>query len=378
MSDEIYMARALELAYRGRFTTAPNPNVGCVLVRDDSIVGEGYHQYRGGLHAEAHALLMAGEKARGATAYITLEPCTYYGCTPSCCDALILSGIIRVVVSMKDPNPRVSGKGIHRLQQAGLHVSEGLMALEAEKINCGFLKRMRKGLPWIQLKLGASLDGKTAIANGESQWITSKESRSDVQNLRAQSSAILTTSSTVIMDNPELTVRYKELDSSALELYPVERFRQPIRVIIDNKNRITPQYRIIDQPGETWLVRTKYNQLDWPNNVKKLDVKYDENHLNLYSMFLELGYKEINVILVESGAKFAGALLNAQLVDELIVYLAPKLIGDTGRSLCEIPPLKRLKDSLAFNFNHICRIGPDIKLILTPHIVVPNITSVDE
>ncbi|VFP81849.1 bifunctional diaminohydroxyphosphoribosylaminopyrimidine deaminase/5-amino-6-(5-phosphoribosylamino)uracil reductase RibD [Candidatus Erwinia haradaeae] len=378
MSDKVYMARALELAYRGRFTTAPNPNVGCVLVRNDSIVGEGYHQYRGGLHAEAHALLMAGEKARGATAYVTLEPCTYYGCTPPCCDALILSGIIRVVFSMKDPNPRVSGRGMYRLQQAGLNVSEGLMALEAEKINRGFLKRMRQGLPWIQLKLGASLDGKTAIANGESQWITSKESRSDVQNLRAQSSAILTTSTTVIMDNPELTVRYKDLDSSTSELYPVQRFRQPIRVVIDNNNRITPQHRIIDQPGETWLVRTKYNQLDWPNNVKRLDVKYYKNCLNLYSMFLELGSKQINVILVESGAKFAGALLNAQLVDELIVYLAPRLIGDTGRSLCEIPQLKRLKDALAFNFNDICRIGPDIKLILTPHIVIPKIKSIGE
>ncbi|VFP87594.1 bifunctional diaminohydroxyphosphoribosylaminopyrimidine deaminase/5-amino-6-(5-phosphoribosylamino)uracil reductase RibD [Candidatus Erwinia haradaeae] len=375
MSDKVYMARALELAYRGRFTTAPNPNVGCVLVRNNSIVGEGYHQYRGGLHAEAHALIMAGEKSKGATAYITLEPCTYHGCTPPCSDALISSGITRVVVAMKDPNPKISGHGIYRLRQAGLHVSEGLMAPEAEKINRGFLKRMRRGLPWIQLKLGVSLDGRTAVSNGESKWITSRESRLDVQNLRAQSSAILSTSTTIIMDNPALTVRHQELDSANIEVYPLDMFKQPVRIIIDNKNRISPKYRIINEPGETWLVRTIYNKLEWPSNVKQLDVLYHDDRLDLYSMFLELGAKQINVILVEAGAKFAGTLLNEKLVDELIIYLAPKLIGSTGRSLCEIYPLQRLQDAPGFDFTDICQVGPDVKLILTPHTVTTQTES---
>lgn len=209
--DEFYMARAFELARLGRFTTAPNPNVGCVIVRDGEIVGEGYHLRAGEPHAEVHALRMAGDKARGATAYVTLEPCSHHGRTPPCADALVAAGVTRVVAAMQDPNPQVAGRGLYKLQQAGVEVRHGLMLAEAEAVNLGFLKRMRTGFPYVQLKLGASLDGRTAMASGESQWITSPEARQDVQRLRAQSAAILSTSATVLADDPSLTVRWDEL-----------------------------------------------------------------------------------------------------------------------------------------------------------------------
>lgn len=204
MQDELYMARALKLAARGRFTTHPNPNVGCVIVKDGEIVGEGYHHRAGEPHAEVHALRMAGVKAQGATAYVTLEPCSHHGRTPPCCDALIAAGVTRVVAAMQDPNPQVAGRGLYRLQQAGIDVSHGMMMNDVEQLNKGFLKRMRTGFPYVQLKLGASLDGRTAMTSGESQWITSPQARRDVQRLRAQSHAILTSSATVLADDPSL------------------------------------------------------------------------------------------------------------------------------------------------------------------------------
>ncbi|CAO97578.1 bifunctional diaminohydroxyphosphoribosylaminopyrimidine deaminase/5-amino-6-(5-phosphoribosylamino)uracil reductase RibD [Erwinia tasmaniensis] len=366
MRDEVYMARALELARRGRFTTTPNPNVGCVLVRDDQIVGEGYHLRAGEPHAEVHALRMAGEKSRGATVYVTLEPCSHHGRTPPCCDALIAAGVKRVVTAMQDPNPQVAGRGLYRLQQAGIEVSHGLMMQEAEALNRGFLKRMRTGFPWVQLKLGASLDGRTAMASGESQWITSPEARRDVQRLRAQSSAILSTSGTVLADNPALTVRHDELDSASLADYPVNLLRQPIRVIVDGQNRITPQHRLIAQPGETWLARTSSCPQQWPENVSQLIVPRHQDRLDLVSMLMLLGKKQINSLWVEAGAQFAGALLQAGVVDELIVYMAPKLLGDAGRALCQLPGLETLAAAPAFTFSDIRQVGPDLRLTLTP------------
>src|SRR5476651_2582626 len=232
-ADEKYMARAFELARRGRFTTTPNPNVGCVIVRDGEIVGEGYHLRAGEPHAEVHALRMAGERAKGATAYVTLEPCSHHGRTPPCADALVDAGVARVVASMQDPNPEVAGRGLYRLKQAGIDVSHGLMHSEAEAVNLGFLKRMRTGFPYVQLKLAASLDGRTAMASGESQWITSSQAREDVQLFRAQSSAILSTSATVLADDPALTVRWPSLPEHVQECYPQSALRQPIRVIVD-------------------------------------------------------------------------------------------------------------------------------------------------
>ncbi len=270
MQDEMYMARALKLAQRGRFTTHPNPNVGCVIVNDGEIVGEGFHYRAGEPHAEVHALRMAGERARGATAYVTLEPCSHHGRTPPCCEALIAAGVARVVAAMQDPNPQVAGRGLYRLQQEGIDVSHGLMMQDAEALNKGFLKRMRTGFPYIQLKLGASLDGRTAMANGESQWITSPQARRDVQRLRAQSHAILTSSATVLADDPALTVRWDELDADTQALYPQENLRQPLRIVIDSQNRVTPAHKlIVQQPGETWIARTKADERSWPEGVRE-------------------------------------------------------------------------------------------------------------
>lgn len=366
MTDERYMARALELARRGRFTTTPNPNVGCVIVRDGEIVGEGWHQRAGEPHAEVHALRMAGDRARGATAYVTLEPCSHHGRTPPCCDALIAAGVSRVVAAMQDPNPQVAGRGLHRLSQAGIDVSHGLMMSEAEALNRGFLKRMRTGFPWVQLKLGASLDGRTAMASGESQWITSAAARRDVQRLRAQSSAILSSSATVLADDPSLTVRWSELNADTQSLLNESALRQPIRVIVDSQNRVTPHHKMITQPGETWLMRQTADQQTWPEGVTQIGVPLREQQLDLVAMMMLLGKRQINSVWVEAGASLAGALLQIGLVDELIVYVAPKLLGDEGRGLCQLPGLQQLADAPSFSFSDVRQVGTDLRLTLTP------------
>ncbi|MEH8615364.1 bifunctional diaminohydroxyphosphoribosylaminopyrimidine deaminase/5-amino-6-(5-phosphoribosylamino)uracil reductase RibD [Klebsiella pneumoniae] len=365
MQDEMYMARALKLTARGRFTTHPNPNVGCVIVKDGEIVGEGFHYRAGEPHAEVHALRMAGEKARGATAYVTLEPCSHHGRTPPCCDALIAAGVSRVVAAMQDPNPQVAGRGLYRLQQAGIEVSHGLMMNEAEALNKGFLKRMRTGFPWVQLKLGASLDGRTAMASGESQWITSPQARRDVQRLRAQSHAILTSSATVLADDPALTVRWQELSADTQALYPEENLRQPLRVVIDSQNRVTPEHRIVQQAGETLFARLRADERQWPESARTLLVPEHNGHLDLVLLMMLLGKQQINSVWVEAGATLAGALLQAGLVDELIVYIAPKLLGNAARGLCALPGLEELSQAPHFKFNEIRQVGPDVCLHLT-------------
>lgn len=364
MQDELYMARALKLAARGRFTTHPNPNVGCVIVKDGEIVGEGFHYRAGEPHAEVHALRMAGEKAQGATAYVTLEPCSHHGRTPPCCEALIAAGVSRVVAAMQDPNPQVAGRGLYRLQQEGVDVSHGLMMNEAEALNKGFLKRMRTSFPWIQLKMGASLDGRTAMASGESQWITSPQARRDVQRLRAQSHAILTSSATVLADDPALTVRWDELNADTQALYPQENLRQPLRIVIDSQNRVTPQHRIVEQAGETLFARTREDERQWPENVRTLLVPEHNGRLDLVVLMMLLGKQQINSIWVEAGPTLAGALLEAGLVDELIVYIAPKLLGSDARGLCVLPGLEKLEQAPHFKFNEIRHVGPDICLHL--------------
>ncbi|KAA9000092.1 bifunctional diaminohydroxyphosphoribosylaminopyrimidine deaminase/5-amino-6-(5-phosphoribosylamino)uracil reductase RibD [Affinibrenneria salicis] len=364
--DEFYMARALELARRGCFTTAPNPNVGCVIVRDGAIVGEGYHLRAGEPHAEVHALRMAGERARGATAYVTLEPCSHFGRTPPCCEALIAAGVARVVACMQDPNPQVAGRGLRRLRQAGVEVSHGLMRAEAEALNPGFLKRMRTGFPYVQLKLAASLDGRTAMASGESQWITSPQARQDVQRFRAQSAAILSSSATVLADDPALTVRRAGFDADTLRRYPVQPLRQPVRVIVDSRRRVTPHHRLIGEAGQTWLARLQPDEQAWPDTVEQLLLPAQGDGVDLTALMRLLGERQINSVWVEAGARLAGALLTAGLVDELILYLAPKLLGDGARGLCVLPGLERLAAAPAFDIDEARQVGPDIRLRLRP------------
>ncbi|MEE3650726.1 MULTISPECIES: bifunctional diaminohydroxyphosphoribosylaminopyrimidine deaminase/5-amino-6-(5-phosphoribosylamino)uracil reductase RibD [unclassified Brenneria] len=364
--DEFYMARALELARRGSFTTAPNPNVGCVIVREGRIVGEGYHVRAGEPHAEVHALRMAGELARGATAYVTLEPCSHHGRTPPCADALIAAGISRVVAAMQDPNPQVAGRGLHRLQQAGITVSHGLMMSEAENINLGFLKRMRTGFPYVRLKMAASLDGRTAMASGESQWITSAQARQDVQRFRAESAAILSSSATVLADDPSLTVRWQELDADTQRKYSEADVRQPVRIIVDSRQRVTPHHRLIAQPGRTWLARSQTDEQTWPETVEQLRLPQHNGGIDLVALLMVLGKRQINSVWVEAGASLAGALLAAGVVDELIVYLAPKLLGEKARALCVLPGLSRLSQAPEFEIRDVRQIGPDLRLRLKP------------
>ncbi|EOW6857518.1 bifunctional diaminohydroxyphosphoribosylaminopyrimidine deaminase/5-amino-6-(5-phosphoribosylamino)uracil reductase RibD [Cronobacter turicensis] len=365
MSDEFYMARALKLASQGRFTTHPNPRVGCVIVKDGVIVGEGFHLRAGEPHAEVHALRMAGDKARGATAYVTLEPCSHHGRTPPCCDALINAGVARVVAAMQDPNPQVAGRGLYRLQQAGIEVSHGLMMSEAEALNKGFLKRMRTGFPFIQLKLGASLDGRTAMASGESQWITSPQARRDVQRLRAESHAILTTSATVLADDPSMTVRWDELGEATRAIYPRETLRQPLRIVLDRQNQVTPAHKIVNQPGETWLARACPDDAVWPEGVEQLPTPVHNGKLDLVLLMMQLGKRQVNSLWVEAGPQLAGALLQAGLVDELIVYMAPKLLGSEARGLFALPGLERLADAPRLEFRDAVQVGPDLRLRLT-------------
>ncbi|WP_446470561.1 bifunctional diaminohydroxyphosphoribosylaminopyrimidine deaminase/5-amino-6-(5-phosphoribosylamino)uracil reductase RibD [Xenorhabdus stockiae] len=375
--DETYMSRALELAYQGRFTTSPNPNVGCVIVKDDQIVGEGFHLRAGEPHAEVHALRMAGEKAKGATAYVTLEPCSHHGKTPPCSDALIAAGISRVVVAMQDPNPQVAGRGLYKLQQAGISVEHGLMMEQAEMLNKGFLKRMRTGFPYLQLKLGASLDGRTALASGESKWITSPAARQDVQKLRAQCSAILSSSATVLADDPSLTVRWNELDAETQAVYPQEALRQPVRIIVDSKNRITPQHQVVQQTGQCWLAHTDMdgsdsansadkNEQQWPDNIEKILLPIHGTGVDLVLLMMQLGKRQVNSVWAECGPTLAGALLSLGLVDELILYIAPKVLGNSARGLFAIPELQKLSDAPEFTLIDVQQIGPDVRLRLKP------------
>jgi diaminohydroxyphosphoribosylaminopyrimidine deaminase/5-amino-6-(5-phosphoribosylamino)uracil reductase len=366
--DQYYMARAIELAQRGRFTTSPNPNVGCIIVKEDMIVGEGFH-YRAGMpHAEINALVMAGPRAHNATAYITLEPCTHDGRTPPCCDSLIQAGISRVVIAMRDPNPSIDGSGISRLRREGIQVECGLMRKQSALLNRGFIKRMCTGLPFVQLKVGISLDGRIAMANGESKWITSIDARHDVQNLRAQSSAILSSSSTVLTDNPLLTVRWEELNEQIQDTIDYDNLRQPIRVIVDGSNRITPDHQICNQLGETWLMRHHLDEKPlWQENVKQLLVPKSGQYLDLKAILYELGKQEINLLWVEAGGNLSGALLQHHMVDELIVYISPKLLGSTALAFCHLEGLSNLADALRFSFSNVQNVGPDLRLTLQPN-----------
>lgn len=362
-TDQLYMNQAIELAKLGRFTTTPNPNVGCIIVKDNQIIGKGYHQKAGQPHAEVYALQMAGANAVGATAYVTLEPCSHFGRTPPCANALIKSGIKRVVIAMQDPNPNVAGNGIKRLQDAGIAVTVGVLADQAEAINQGFLKRMRTGLPFVQLKLAASLDGKIAMASGESKWITSNKAREDVQQFRAQASCILSTRKTVQTDNASLTVRYHQLSDDIQKIYPIEKIRQPIRVIIDGQHQLTGDESIFQQPGETWVVRKQNLSIAMPNTSLIVEPSANQ-YIDLKILLENLAQKQINSVWVEAGAHLAGALIEQNLVDELIIYYAPKLLGHNAKDMCILPNLQKLSLAPQFQFESVAAVGEDMRVIL--------------
>ncbi|MEZ8740189.1 bifunctional diaminohydroxyphosphoribosylaminopyrimidine deaminase/5-amino-6-(5-phosphoribosylamino)uracil reductase RibD [Photobacterium swingsii] len=370
--DHSMMLRALQLAKRGRFTTAPNPNVGCVIAQGDRIVGQGYHYQAGQPHAEVFALREAGELAQGATAYVTLEPCSHYGRTPPCAEALVKANVTRVVCAMVDPNPKVAGRGIAMLEAAGIEVQTGLLEADAKALNRGFIKRMQTGLPFVQLKLAASLDGRTALANGESKWITSPHARADVQAYRAQAGAILSTSATVLADDPSLNVRWSELSADIQADYPQDNLRQPTRIIIDSQSRVSPTCRLAQLPGQILLARQQCDQLAWPESVSQILVPSPELDITDTSNTAQLDLKalmqqlvrdhDINHIWVEAGAGLAGALIKAQLVDELILYQAPKLMGADSRGLIDVLGLTSMTQVPELTISDVRTVGPDIRI----------------
>jgi diaminohydroxyphosphoribosylaminopyrimidine deaminase / 5-amino-6-(5-phosphoribosylamino)uracil reductase len=356
--DRFAMSRAFALAQRGLYTTDPNPRVGCVLLHDGQVVGEGWHERAGEAHAEPRALAMAGEAARGATAYVTLEPCDHQGRTGPCTHALIAAGVTRVVYALEDPNPLVSGAGAKRLRASGIEVAGGLMGAASEALNPGFVRRMRTGMPFVRVKLAASLDGHTALASGESRWITSKAARKDAQYFRARSSAILTGVGTILADDPALNVRIDESD------------RQPLRVVLDSRLRTPPDARVVDREGRVLVVAAA----DDDSRRKSLELQGVEVQIlpavegrpDLAAVLSLLAARGANEIWVEAGAALAGAFVRARLCDELIIYVAPALLGEGARPLLDLPSLQRLEDKLALRFTDCRSVGDDLRITAVP------------
>jgi len=368
-SDHQFMQRALELAALGRFTTSPNPNVGAVVVKDGVIVGEGYHQQAGGPHAEVFALRQAGEKAKGATCYVTLEPCSHYGRTPPCALALIDAGVRRVVLAMTDPNPQVSGRGIALLQNAGIEVASGLLENEARALNPGFLHKMLHQRPYVQLKLAASIDGRTALKSGASKWLTGSQARQDVQLLRAQSCAILSTAETVLCDAALLNVR-------APEVTPLENgsIRQPLRIILDRHCRLTGQEPLFLQGGDIILLHQAQAREDnhWPllQLPESVPLKVQrhavalaaDGRFDLNAVIAFIATLPVNMLWVEAGAKLASSLWQQQLVDELVLYQAPVLLGPDARPMLEFTELTEMNQAPRLNWFDIQQLGVDLRL----------------
>ncbi len=355
-ADAEFMARAIRLAQHGLYTTDPNPRVGCVLVREGRVVGEGWHRKAGGPHAEIEALAMAGREARGATAYVSLEPCCHHGKTPPCTEALIAAGVVRVVAAMEDPNPRVAGAGLGKLAEAGIAIGGGLLENDATRLNPGFCRRMKTGRPWLRSKLAMSLDGRTAMASGECRWITGEDARRDVHRLRARSSAILTGIDTVLADDPELTAR---LGAEAGEI------AQPARVVLDSKARFPATARLVDGTGRTVVLTTgpSLARPSLPESVEVIQLLAGvDQRLNLDAVVDWLGLAEFNEVLVEAGPTLNGALLEAGLVDEWIIYMAPVILGDAARGLFHLPELARMADCHELRLGDMRQVGRDIRM----------------
>lgn len=372
-ADTLYMQRALALAAEGRFTTHPNPNVGCVVVDYSNaaageVVGEGYHLKAGEAHAEVHALAAAGERAKGATVYVTLEPCNHTGRTPPCVDALIHAEVARVVVAMEDPFPQVAGAGVKRLKKAGIKVEVGLLEKEAFAVSRGFFLRQKLGRPMVQLKMAASIDGRTALANGISQWITGHEARADVQLWRAQAGAILTGAGTVLADDPALNVRITEFPTGSD--YPGEpgkqAVRQPLRVVIDHRGEVHPSAKIFADGGPVLLVRAQPSGMQLPPHAEELVMETGvTGRVDLTALLQLLGERGIHTVWVEAGARLAGALLTAELVDELVVYMAPKLMGDQAVGMFHLKNITHMDNVPVWEYNSVQQVGTDVRMVLT-------------
>jgi diaminohydroxyphosphoribosylaminopyrimidine deaminase/5-amino-6-(5-phosphoribosylamino)uracil reductase len=351
--DHRFMARALELAERGLYTTTPNPRVGCVVVKGGEVVGEGWHERSGAPHAEVNALAAAGARARGATAYVSLEPCVHQGRTGPCVEALIGAGVARVVAAMQDPNPLVAGKGLARLREKGIETDCGLLENEAREINIGFVSRMTRGRPWVRMKIAASLDGRTALMNGKSQWITGTEARRDGHHWRARACAVLTGVGTVRDDDPQLTVR------------EVATARQPLRVVVDSRLETPPTAKILEGGGVLVAAaqedRTRADALR-AKGAEVIVMPNAAGKVELEELFRELARRELNEVHVEAGLRLNGSLVREGQVDELLVYLAPALIGDKAQGMFELPELKELAGRRELRVDDVRMIGPDIRV----------------
>ena len=351
--DAAFMAKAIKLAHRGIYTTDPNPHVGCVLVKNGHIIAEGWTQRAGFAHAEADALAKTPD-ARGATAYVTLEPCSHHGRTGPCCDALIAAGISRAVIASQDPNPLVCGRGLQKLREAGIEVVLGVLQQDAEQLNRGFFKRMQQGLPWIRSKLAMSLDGRTALASGESQWITSPLAREDVQRHRAESSAIVVGIGTVLCDDPQLNARV-DFD-----------LEQPVKVVLDSALRMPANAKMLQNAAETWIMTcsqdpVRHRQLQ-DAGCRIWQIEARDGRLDLHQVFKLLAELSINTVWVEAGATLNGALLTGKLVDEWIIYMASCILGDEGRGLFHLPDIHSMADKKHLNLVNVRQLGPDLRM----------------
>jgi len=356
-TDHAMMARALRLAQRGAYTTRPNPMVGCVIARGDDVVGEGWHQRKGGPHAEVFALEAAGERARDATAYVTLEPCAHTGSTGPCADALIAAGVIRVVGAMRDPFPQVDGAGFERLQAAGIAVETGLMETQARALNRGFLSRIERGRPWLRIKLATSIDGRSALASGESKWISGEPARLDVQRWRARAGALLTGAGTVLIDDPQLTVRMEE-DAD---------FIPPLRVVLDPGLATVARGRIREGDAPTLYIHAPDARMPHGlENVDHVHVDVREGRFDLHAVLKILVERRINEVQVEAGATLAGAFLTAGLVDELLLYVAPVLLGERARPMFDGLHIDAMTERFGMKIVETRRLGADVRVLLAP------------
>ncbi len=365
------MAQALRLAARGQKTCMPNPAVGCVVVKNGRVLGEGWHELAGEDHAEINALKSIGKLSHGATAYVTLEPCSYHGRTPPCVDALVVAGIARVVYGMTDPNPKVSGSGLSKLEKAGILVEGPLLELQAQQLNRGYIKRHKCNQPWVTIKLAMSLDGRTAMGDGESKWITGFHARQDVQRLRAKHCAIITGIGTVLQDNPSLTVRYEEIDRS--DGLPNEKrdssgklsLKQPLRVVVDSKLNTPVDAKILSTTGSVLIASTLISDALGSSKAEIVRVPGNDERVDLSELLKILAERECNNVLVEAGPKLAGAFLQAGLADELVVYVAPKLLGNMARPLFHLPFI-HMNQQVELDIIDIGQVGGDLRITARP------------